>query len=87
MGKISVRLASPMISLPAWAQLSIITATVLLSPVLAFLMALAVEIVIGVLVDAGPLTLITLVPVGGFIGWSVLRKRRLRPQDGTQNST
>jgi hypothetical protein len=75
-----------MISLPTWAQLSIITATVLLSPVLAFLMALAVEIVIGVLVDAGFPTFIMLVAVG-FIGWLVLHKRRVRPQDRAQNST
>jgi hypothetical protein len=40
-------------SLPAWAQLSILTAAVLLSPALALLMAIAVEIVIGALVDAG----------------------------------
>jgi hypothetical protein len=39
-------------SLPAWAQLSIIAPAVLFSPALAFLGAIAVEIVIGVLVDA-----------------------------------
>jgi hypothetical protein len=40
-------------SLPAWAQLSIIAAAVLLSPALALLAAIGVEIVIGVLVEAG----------------------------------
>jgi hypothetical protein len=39
-------------SLPTWAMWSIIAATVL-SPVLAFLMAIGVEIFIGVLTDAG----------------------------------
>jgi hypothetical protein len=43
-----------MISLPTWAIWSIAVAA-MLSPVLAFLMAIAVEIVIGALVDAGVL--------------------------------
>ena len=43
--------------LPTWAQLSILAAAVLLSPVLALLTAIAVEIVIGVLVDAGAFAL------------------------------
>jgi len=59
-------------SLPAWAQLSIIVAALLLSPVLAFLAAIAVEIVIGILVEAG----VPLLPAfaSGVIGWVLLRK-------------
>jgi len=40
-------------SIPVSAQLSVLAAAVLLSPALAFLMVFAVEIVIGLLVDAG----------------------------------
>jgi hypothetical protein len=64
-------------SLPAWAQLSIIAAAVLLSPVLAFLIAIAVEIVIGLLVEAGAPVLPALIAVGA-IGWLLLRERRRR---------
>src|SRR5271169_4634321 len=42
-----------MSSFPTWAHLSIMAAAVLLCPVLAFLMAIGVEILIGVLRDAG----------------------------------
>ena len=64
--------------LPTWAQLSIIASTVLLSPVLAFLAAVALEILVGILAEAGLPTLITLV-VTGLIGWSLLQKLRMRP--------
>ena len=70
-----------MISLPTWALLSIAVAA-MLSPVLAFLMAKAVEIVIGALVDAGALPIFALV-TAGTIGWLLLRnlcvRRRGRP--------
>jgi hypothetical protein len=70
-----------MISLPTWALLSIAVAA-MFSPVLAFLMAMAVEIVIGSLVDAGALPALPLVVVGA-IGWLFLRnlwvRRRGRP--------
>jgi hypothetical protein len=65
-------------SLPTWAMWSIIAAAVL-SPVLAFLMAIAVEIFIGVLMDAGVPALLVLV-VAGVIGWLLLRKLRVRPR-------
>ena len=59
-------------SLLAWAQLTIIVAAVLLSPALAFLGAIAVEIVIGVLVDAD----VPLLPAyaSGVVGWLLLRR-------------
>ena len=65
-------------SLPAAAQLSIIAVAVLLSPLLAFLAAIAVEIVIGILVEAGAPALPGFV-VAGAIGWLLLRKLRRRP--------
>ena len=50
--------------LPEWTKLTIIAVCVLLSPVLAFLLAIAVEIVIGILKDAGVLEFVALVAVG-----------------------
>ena len=50
-----------------------IAAAALLSPVLAFLLAIAVEMVIVVLQDAGVLKFVALVAVGA-VGWSMLRK-------------
>jgi hypothetical protein len=73
-----------MSNLPTWAQLSIIATSVLLSPVLAFLMAMAVEILIGVLVDAGWLTSIALVAAGVII-CPVLYKLRMRSQGTAQD--
>lgn len=65
-------------SLSGWA-LAIVAAAVLLSPVLAFLTAIAVEILIGVLQDAGLLPVVGLVAIGA-IGWSLLRKLWVRPR-------
>jgi hypothetical protein len=56
-----------MSSLPTWAHLSIVAAAVLLCPVLAFLLAIAVEILIGVLKDTGVPVFLALV-VAGAIG-------------------
>jgi hypothetical protein len=67
-----------MSSLPIWATWSIAAAAVL-SPVLAFLMAIAVEILIGVLKDAGMLEFLALV-AASVIGYSLLRKLRVRPR-------
>ena len=61
------------LSLRDWAQLSIIAAVALLSPALALLGAIAVEIVSGVLVDAGGPSLPVLVAAGA-VGWLLLRK-------------
>ena len=54
-------------------QLSVIAAVVLLSPVFAFLMAIAFEIVIGSLMVAGVPALLAVV-AGGAIGWSLFQK-------------
>ena len=54
-----------------------IAAGVLLSPVLAFLLAIAVEIVLGVLQDAGMLKFVALTAVGA-VGWSWCRKLWVR---------
>jgi hypothetical protein len=50
-------------SLPTWALWSIVIPCVLVSPVIAFLLAIATSIVIGALVDAGASALV-LVGVG-----------------------
>ena len=54
-----------------------IVAATLLSPVLAFLLAIAVEIVIVVLQDAGVLKFVVLVAAGA-VGWSCCRKLWVR---------
>jgi hypothetical protein len=58
-------------------QFSIIAVAVLLSPALTLVMAFAVEIVIGILVDAGALALPAFV-ASVAIGWLLLRKPRHR---------
>jgi hypothetical protein len=73
------------LSLRDWAQLSIIAAVALLSPALALLGAIAVEIVIGVLVDAGGPSLPVLVAAGA-VGWLLLR-RLWRRQGGAPVET
>jgi len=67
-----------MSSLPTWVTWSIAAATVL-SPVLAFLMAIAVEVLVGVLKDADLLAPFAFVAMGA-IGWSLLRKLWVRPR-------
>jgi hypothetical protein len=73
---VSVSAQEPM-SLPAWAQWTVIGVAVLLNPVLAFLGAIAVEIVIGILVDADAPALPAFVAAGAA-GWLLLRKLRRR---------
>ena len=67
-----------MISLPTW-QFSIIAAVVLLSPVFAFLMAIAVEILIDSLMQVGVPVLLAFVAAGA-LGCSRFRKLRVRPR-------
>jgi len=63
--------------LPTW-QLSIITVAVLLSPVLAILIAIGVEILIDFLMAAGVPLLLTGI-VAGAVGWSLFHKLWFRP--------
>ena len=74
-----------MSSFPPWAIWSIAVAAVL-SPVLAFLMAIAVEIVIGFLKDAGLLPFLDLAAVG-VIGCSQFRKLWVRSRRRTPVET
>jgi hypothetical protein len=71
-------------SLPTWAMWSIIAAV--LSPVLAFLTAIAVEIFIGVLKEAAILEFLA-VGVIGAISWLLLRKLRVRPRGSASVET
>jgi hypothetical protein len=64
--------------LPTW-QLSIIAVAILLSPVLALLIAIGVEILIDFLMAAGVPVLLSGL-VAGAIGWSLFRKLWVRPQ-------
>jgi len=76
-----------MSSLPTWAHLSIIATVVLLCPVLAFLMAIAVEILVGFLKDAGVpalLVLVALVPSAGGCFVSCGSDRAEAPQSGRE---
>jgi hypothetical protein len=63
-----------------WGLRGLIAAAVLLSPVLAFLMALVVDIAIGFLSDGGVPALLVLVAAGAICGF-LFRKLRMRPQD------
>jgi len=71
--------------LPSWVYLSVIAAVVLLSPVLAFLIAIAAEIVLGAVAQAGVPARIAIV-VALVVGWSLARKIR-RPQGGASIET
>ena len=76
-------------SLAAWAELSFIVSAVLQSPVLAFLMALAVEILIGLLKDGGVPALLALASLvlsaGSCLGSSGCA-RKIAPQTGRERS-
>ena len=64
---------------PTWTKFSIVAVAGLLSPVLAFLMAITLEIVIGLVRDVGALPIIGLIAASA-IGCSRFRKlsKRLR---------
>jgi hypothetical protein len=66
-------------NLPTWVIWSIVVAAVL-SPVLAFLMAIVVEILIGALLDAGILPFLALATAGA-VGSPLLRKLWARPRE------
>jgi hypothetical protein len=61
------------------AKFSVIATAVLISPVLAFFIAIAVEILIGVVEDVAALRLVAFI-VAGAIGCSRLRELRARPR-------
>jgi hypothetical protein len=63
-----------------WALNGLIAGGILLSPVFAFLMALAVDIVIGFLNDGVVPALLVLLAAGA-IGGFLFRTLRMRPQD------
>jgi hypothetical protein len=63
-----------------WGLGGLIVAAVLLSPVLAFLMVLVVDIVIGFLND-GRVPALLVLAAAGAIGGFLFRKLRMRPQD------
>jgi hypothetical protein len=63
-----------------WGFGGLIAAAVLLSPVLAFLMVLVVDIVIGFLNDGRVPALLVLLAAGA-IGGFLFRELRMRPQD------
>lgn len=65
-------------NLPTWAVWAIVVPLVLLSPVIAFFLAMAAEIVIGALVDAGAPALFLL--AGGAGGLLLLRRLRAGAQ-------
>jgi hypothetical protein len=76
---------SGVINLPNWGILQI-AAAALLSPVLAFLLAIAVEIVIVVLQDAGVLKFVALTAAGA-VGWSWCRRLWGRPRERARVET
>src|SRR5215469_17304970 len=63
--------------LPSWAVWSIIPATAALTPVFAFLMAVAAMMVLGVLKEVGMPILLAL-PAAGFSGFLLGRKSPVR---------
>jgi hypothetical protein len=68
-----------MSSLPIWAEWPIAAAAVLLGPVFGFLMAIGVEMLIGIFKEASGLALLS-APAIGLIGWTVFRKLCVRPR-------
>ena len=71
---------------PNWGLVGLIAGGILLSPMFAFLMALVVEILIGLLKDGGAPALLTLVAAGA-IGGFLLRKLRTCPEYSAQDWT
>jgi predicted signal transduction protein with EAL and GGDEF domain len=65
-------------SLPTWAGWSVISAVLLLSPALAFLIVIAIEILIDLLMEVGVPAL--LAAAVGAIGWFLFRKMPPRPK-------
>jgi len=66
---------------PTWTKFSVVAAAGLLSPVLAFLMAIAVEIVLGLVKDAGALPIVGLIGAGALTFSRVRKLLRARPRE------
>ena len=65
-------------SAPTWTAWSVITAVLLLSPALALLTVIAVELLIDLLMEAGTTAVCAL--AAGAIGWVLYRKRSPHPK-------
>lgn len=66
--------------------MSIVSTAVLLSPVLAFLLAIVAEILMGFLFEGGLPALIALV-IAGAVGRLLLRRLRVRPRESAPDWT
>jgi hypothetical protein len=66
---------------PSWTKFSVVAAAGLLSPVMAFLMAIAVEAVIGLVKDLGALPIVGLIAAGAVTFSRVRKLLRARPRD------
>ena len=66
-----------------WAVGSAIAALVLLSPALAFLMGVAAEVVIDLMMEAGLAGICAV--AAGVIGWVLFRRRSSRPEPSAQS--
>jgi hypothetical protein len=63
-------------SVRTWVAWSVAAAVLLVSPVVAFLMVMAAEILIDLVIEAGLATVLCLV-IAGVIGWALRRNRSL----------
>jgi hypothetical protein len=70
-----------MSGVPSWAARSVIAAAILFSPVFAFLMVIAAETLIDLLMEAPALLAVI---AAGVIGWSLRRKRWPRSDGAPQ---
>jgi hypothetical protein len=69
-------------TLPAWAWRVIAAVLLLVSPVFAFLFALLVEILLGIVKEGGGSALASVIAAGA-IGWLLLRQLRVRSSPRT----
>jgi hypothetical protein len=72
-----------MSNLRTWAKWSVVAAVLLLSPVLAFLMVIAVEALIDLVLEVGVPAMLDVMAVGAIV-WVLFHNYRPRP-DGAQS--
>jgi hypothetical protein len=72
-----------MSNLRTWAKWSVVAAVLLLSPVLAFLMVIAVEALIDLVLEVGVPAMLDVMAVGAIV-WVLFHNHRPRP-DGAQS--